>query len=762
VSRWERGQTTPGSYFRAKLCELFDKSAQELGLLGEPEIERQPSSPPPSDPPQTTSPVATQSSPFWSVPYPRNPFFTGREGILRQLHEALRCEQITLLSQFYALSGLGGIGKTQIALEYAYRYAGDYSAVFWISAETTESLMASFFALTSLLNLPEKEEREQQRVVAAVTSWLQAHDHWLLIFDNVEEVELVKKFVPCARHGALLFTSRRQALGIAAQILDVEQMTVEEGMRFLLLRSRRLAPTASLASLAPQEEEAARAIVTEMGSLPLALDQVGTYIEETQCSLEDYLQLYYQHQSRLLGRRGPYVQNHPASVITTLSLTFREVEQRNPIAAELLQLCAFLAPDAIPEELFTRGLLRSDKRLQTLEAAPLLLDEAIAVLRTSSLVHRDPLMKTLSLHRLVQAVLQDRFSAQEQRAWVGRIITALTHFFPEAEQVTFEHETWERCERLVSHVLHVARQTTSWEPAEGTLPALLFKTGVYLTERARYQEAEPLLRRALQIKEQVLGTEHVDVAVLLNQLGRLCCSQGSYTESEPLFERALQIREQALGPDHPLVAETLNGLAIQYAERGDYEKAAPFVQRALRIREQTLGADHLQVAEILNTFGCLYTFLGNYVEAGSALQRAMQIREKVLGAEHPLVSQSLTNLGRLYNEQGQYAAVEPVLRQALHSKEQALGVNHPGLTHTLNNLGFTYYKQGRYREAEPLWKRVVEIWEQRDGANHPHVAYALTNLGGLYVKQGKYAEAEQVLRKAQDIREHNLGTGQRV
>ncbi|MGH2479745.1 MAG: NB-ARC domain-containing protein, partial [Ktedonobacteraceae bacterium] len=203
------------------------------------------------------SPTAhDQQLPIWHMPHMRNPFFTGREHVLARLHQALHHEHAAVLSQSYALSGLGGIGKTQTALEYAHRYASDYTAIFWISAETTETLLASFTALAAVLDLPEKEEHEQKRVAAAVLRWLNSHDKWLLIFDNVEEVALAQDFLPTAHTGSLLFTSRRQALGITAQTLDLEIMTSEESRRFLLHRARLLDPTATLAQLPPTDEAA--------------------------------------------------------------------------------------------------------------------------------------------------------------------------------------------------------------------------------------------------------------------------------------------------------------------------------------------------------------------------------------------------------------------------------------------------------------------------------------------------------------------------
>ena len=405
ISRWERGETTPGPYFRAKLCELFGQKPQELDLLIEPAaVEAQ------SDPiPDNSSLPPEPPLPLWHVPHMRNPFFTGRENVLDRLHSALKHEHSALLSQSYALSGLGGIGKTQTAIEYAHRYAGEYAALFWISAETTENILSSFVAIANLLNLPEKEEREQERVAAAVIRWLNAHERWLLIFDNVEEIELVRGFLPTARTGSLLFTSRKQALGITAQTLDLEKMTPAEGTRFLLYRARLLNPTESLKQLAPTDETAVQEIVSLMDGLPLALDQAGAYIEATRCSLSDYLQLLQSSPQRLLDEREDHA-NHPLSVSKTFTLAFERLEQSNMLAAELLTVCAFLAPEAIPETFFSEGAAQLGPAFESLATDPLQFHAAIRALLAYSLLQRDATTHTLTVHRLVQAVLKDRKS----------------------------------------------------------------------------------------------------------------------------------------------------------------------------------------------------------------------------------------------------------------------------------------------------------------------------------------------------------------
>jgi TIR domain/NB-ARC domain len=291
----------------------------------------------------------------WNIPYPRNPFFLGRETELLQVRRHLHTGEATALSQPQAISGLGGIGKTQLALEYAYRYHQDYQAVLWAGAESTEALVSSYVSIASLLRLPEREAKEQDITVRAVKTWLLNHRGWLLILDNADELTLLPDFLPPSLGGHLLLTTRAAATGRLAHRLEIETLLPEQGALFLLRRSGLIAPDAPLEQALLQERELVLQISQELGGLPLALDQAGAYLEETGTNLSSYWQIYQQHRADLLQQRGGRVADHPAPVATTWSLSFGRVEEKNPAAADLLKMSAFLSPDAIPEEILAAG-----------------------------------------------------------------------------------------------------------------------------------------------------------------------------------------------------------------------------------------------------------------------------------------------------------------------------------------------------------------------------------------------------------------------
>ena len=365
------------------------------------------------------------------------------------------------LTQPFAISGLGGIGKTQLALEYAYRYRQDYHAVLWGRADTREALISTFVTIASLLGLSQKDEKDQMVIVEAVRTWLKDRSTWLLILDNADELALVKEFLPLAFRGHLLLTTRTQMMGGLACKFEVEVMQPEIGTLLLLRRSGRLALEDPLEKAPSVERVEAKELTQELGGLPLALDQAGAYIDETQCSFANYLQVYQTHHKELFARRGLQSTNYPDSVATTWSLSFQKVEQANPAAAELLRFCAYLSPDAIPEEILTKGALEVGDVVAPVAADAFLLNDAI-VPRAYSLIARDPQALTLTIHRLVQAVLRDSMPTETQQQWMQRAVHVVEAAYPGPE-----FTNWPTIERLLptrSLVLPGSRKHRSRRP----------------------------------------------------------------------------------------------------------------------------------------------------------------------------------------------------------------------------------------------------------------------------------------------------------
>ncbi len=397
--------------------------------------------------PFVSFPPTSFEGPYWYVSHQRNPYFTGQEALLTQLHYQFGVNLSAASTRIQAISGLGGIGKTQIALEYAYRHRDAYRAVLCVNADTRESLVVDYVALAAFLGLPEQGAQDHRLAVEAIKRWLETHDQWLLILDNADDVALVREFLPGAGHGHILLTTRAAAQGSIAQGIEVQPMEEVEGTLFVLRRTKRLAPHVLLDQATPADRAAATALVQTLGGLPLALDQAGAYIEETGCGLSGYVQRYRTQHATLLQRRGRLVTGHPAPVATTWSLSFEKIEHANPAAADLLRLCAFLHPDAIPEEFITAGTTDLGSVLSGLAGNLIALDEAMETLHAYSLVRRNSETQTLSIHHLVQTVLRDAMPGDLQRQWAEQVVRAVQHVFPNPQEV----DNWYHCQRAILH-----------------------------------------------------------------------------------------------------------------------------------------------------------------------------------------------------------------------------------------------------------------------------------------------------------------------
>jgi tetratricopeptide (TPR) repeat protein/transcriptional regulator with XRE-family HTH domain len=754
IQRWERGHQQPGAYYRVKLCTLFGLSAQELGLV------ETSSSPPESISVAQAGSAPSQEIPLWTVPYARNPHFTGRDDLLQQLGRLLGAEQPgqpvsiqqAALTQRQAITGLGGIGKTQIAIEYAYRsrLQGRYRHTIWISAGSSETVLTSFVELAHLITPALVEvETNQRTIVAAVLRWFeQCMQPWLLIFDNADDLSLVQPYLPRWGNGSILLTTRAHAVGTIASSLEVDSMGVMEAMHLLLRRAHRFSASS------PEELDEAIMLVSELAQFPLAIDQAGAYIEETGCTLSTYRELYQTHWHALLSRRGRQATGYPESVATTWSLSFAQVARTNPAAAELLQLCALLAPDHIPEELLAEGAPYWPLALAEAVTNPLSFNQMLETLLAFSLVKRLSEDRMLSVHRLVQVVQMERMEAEAYHSWAQRLVRAMHALFP---QDTQDVANWPRCQRYLEQVeacdALIQRQHLLLPEAAD----LLDRAGTYVREHMWYTQAEPIYRRALAIREQHLGPEHPDTGTILHNLAILQRDAGNFVEAEQLYRRALAIREQHLGPEHPYTANAYSNLANLYLTQKRYREAEPLYRRALAIREHHFGPPDPASDDQLHTLANFYVTQGRYREAESLYQRILVIREQRLGPLHYRTANILNNLAVLYLSQGRYAEAEPLYRRVLTMREQQFGPTHPHTATSLDHLATLERDRGNFVEAERFYQQALAIREQHLEPEHPTLADCLGGLARLYQKQGKMEQAEAMALRALGIHEQHLG-----
>jgi len=471
-----------------------------------------------------------------------------------------------------------------------------------------------------------------------------------------------------------------------------------------------------LTAAAPEQAEQARAIAREMGGLPLSLDIAGAVIKGTATSLVEFLQLYRAEEGRVLRQERDPNDPYEHSVAKVFALAFRQVatpeDEREEAAvsaraaADLLRLCAFFAPDAVPLELILTDTAALGEDLQRALEHKIWRKKTIAKATRFSLLDANPQAQTYDMHREVQAVLRDEMDDETQRLWVGRGLQTLVEVFPNPN----DFATWGTCDLLLPHAQDCLRHGDRLKIETTAVAWLKNHTGYHLENRARYAEAEPLYVQALALSKKLLGEEHPDVATSLNNLAGLYYSQGRYAEAEPLFAQALALTKKLLGEEHPDVAGSVNNLAELYRVQGRYAEAEPL-----------------------------------YVQA-------LALWQKLLGEEHPNVATSMNNLALLYRAQRRYTEAEPVFVQTLALRKKLLGEAHPDVAQSLNNLAFLYHAQGRYAEAEPLYVQALALFEKTLGENHPHTSIARRNFERF---QSEKAAREAQQRNDKDDEVHD-------
>ncbi len=698
----------------------------------------------------------------WTIAHQSNRWFIGRNDILEHLYTVFHDENSPVP---LVLSGLSGIGKTQTAIEYAYRYRDSYQAVLWASAESLETLHSDFMEIARELNLPEMSVKDQKIVVLAVKRWLETNTRWLLILDNVSNLGEIQNVLPGNNKGHVLLTTQAQDTGGIAQRIEVTKMSADESALFLLRRAGKLAPGAPLTVATQEDQVSAEEIAIELlDGVPLALEQAGAYIEANKCSLSNYIDLYKKNNAELLKQYKGFVSKHPP-IATTLSLSIEQVEVANPAAADLLRICAFLYPDDIPLEIIAERTRDKDghtilgQKLYTCVADALKLNRAIEELLKFSLVQRNQASEnTLTIHRLVQTVLLTRMKNVDKTKnassrWAKRAVQAVSRTFCSVEVAA----NWHLCERYLPHAQRCAEHIKSEDMVFIEAAHLLHRTGLYLFERAQYLPAQEYLLRARRMYEQTVEVEEVEMANVLDSLGRLCAEQCKYDEASVLYEQALAILEQMSVQAPAALAHCLSHQALLYYNQGKYTEAEPIYLRALRMLEQVLGAEHIEVAVTLNYLAWLYYNLGQYDKTEALLERAHAILERHKAQEDPVMARTINAQAMLYRAKGEYEQAERYYLRALEIREKVLGQEHPDVATTLNDIAWLYRTQGRYQDAEELYQRVRAIREHVLGYEHLHLATTLNDIAVLYVDQGRYNEALALYQRALAIREHVLG-----
>jgi len=671
----------------------------------------------PLDSPPPPAPLPTDSR----MPYARNPMFVGREDDLRQLAVTLKAGDTAAIGQIAAATGLGGIGKTQLAVEFAHRY-GPYFAggVFWIGMASAESVPAEIAQCGGLGGLDLRPDfaalKLDEQVALVLAAWQSALPR-LLIFDNCEDPALLAQWRPPSGGSRVLITSRRAewepALNVRALSLDI--LTRAESLALL----RQFRPDAAEADL--------DAIAAELGDLPLALHLAGSYLA--------HYRRVVTPSSFLAELRGPKLLEHPAligkgaeysptshehHVARTFALSYERLNPDNAtdaLARRALARAACLAPgELIPRALLALTLELGDEKESTLQA-----EDALLRLTNVGLLEVED-DGALRLHRLLARFAQVMGVEASDLDAVEQVTVSEASRINEAGYPA-PLLTWQ------PHLRYVAEQAEERNSEQAG--AFFNNLGYHLRMVGDYVGAQTAIERALHIWERSSDPNHLLIAAAINNLGSILRTLGNYTEALVAHQRALHIVETTLGPHDPKVAIAVNNIGRVLQDLGEHTKARDAYERALHIDEVAFGLDHPNVAIRVNNLGRALHDLGEHAKAKVAFERALRILEHTLGPNHPKVAVVVNNLGRVLQDLGDYAQACTVFERALRIDEAAFGPNHPEVATDVNNLGHALKDLGDHAGACAAYKRALTIFERVFGSEHPYTRTVRRNLEAL-------------------------------
>ena len=638
---------------------------------------------------------------LWNIPA-RNPAFTGRDALLVAVRDRLAAGRSAVVQ---ALHGMGGVGKTQLAAEYAHRFAGHYDLAWWINAEQGGLIGDQMASLGHGLRcLPPGSGSDTGR--AAILAELRQRDRWLLIFDNAAAPADVMPWLP-GGSGHVLITSRERGWREVATPVDVDLLTRSESIEML----QRRIPVLSA-------DDADR-LAAELGDLPLALAQAAGFMSDTGTPVREYLSLLQTQATGLLDQAIPG--SYPQSLAAATVVTAARLAARDPAAAELASLCAFFAPEPVPADMFTAAAALLPGELAAHAADPLAWRQTLTQLAGQSLVRVDH--RGLQMHRLTQAILRDQLTIDAAAAIRGCTEAILVASDPGHPP---DPSTWDRWARLAPHVLAAGLAGTD-NPA---LRELARRVCWYLIERGDAQTPHDLMRSLHQQWRIRLGEDHEHTLMAAHYLAWALLELGRYADARDLNQQALRTRRRVLGKDHPDTLHSAHNLALDLRMLGEIQAARELDQDNLGRHQRLHGTDHPSTLRSANNLAADLRGLGEVGAARDLDRDTLERRRRVLGPDHPDTLYSAYNLAADLRELGEVGAARDLDRDTLERRRRVLGPDHPDTLYSAYNLAADLRELGEVAAARVLDRDTLERRRRVLGPEHPETLLSATNLVG--------------------------------
>ncbi|KAF3057719.1 hypothetical protein CFAM422_012261 [Trichoderma lentiforme] len=687
------------------------------------------------DPPQDRP-----RAPYWTVPFGRNKDFVGRESILDQLLDMIPPNADEDDCQQTVISGLGGVGKTQIALEAAFRVRNKYRDchVFWVPALNITTFENAYREIGQKLKIQTIENDQANIKLLVKTALSQSSDNWLLIIDNADDATLFGKntelsslsdFLPFNLKGSILFTTRNvevcQKLDVRKEnVIHLTEMNQSEATNMLQkgLNPHQMGDPQSLESL-----------LEFLTNLPLAIKQASAYMIKTGMAISRYLEYCRssdEHLIQLLSKNFDDRARYETSqnpIATTWMISFNAISRDNPLAVNYLQFMAFLAEKDIPKNI----LPPSHDELNVYEA--------IGTLKSYGFIIERERGDAYDMHRLVRLVMQNWMTRNkgELQTFITTLMRRLDVVIPYPK---FSNK--DICARYLPHAI-MALKFQDHTLDQLLRSRILQKAAVSLYYLGKFTDAKHMNQQAVDLHVGLLGDEHPDTFTIINFSLMIATCDGQGVEWEQISRKVVELRRRVVGAEHPDTLMGMHSLSYAFLKQGRYKEAEQMAREVLELRKRVSGAKHPNTLDSMYTLSVALSKLGLYKEAEQMGQQTLQLHLEVAGAENPKTLRSMYNLSTIFYGQGRYKEAEQMSRQLLELQEKVLGVEHPDALRSMYSLSISLYKQCRYKEAEQISRQLLELQEKVLGTEHPDALASSNLLSIILCKQDRHKEDDK-------------------
>ncbi|VUC33292.1 unnamed protein product [Clonostachys rosea] len=722
---------------------------------------------------------------YLTVPYIENPEFVGRSDILSRLQQQLHVGQSqgpVKPHSRVSLYGLGGIGKTQIALAYVYWLRENYPdiAVFWVHGGKAEQFHEAYASIARECNIPGYDDPKVD-MLRLVKQWLEQmfKNRWLMVIDNADDTEMffrsqqdrpsviatdsshrdynLGRYIPDCRHGSILVTTRNKQTGLklaqGKSLIEVGDMRNNESHLMLctILKDNQLS------------EHDTHLLSSKLEHIPLALAQAASFIQENSVPINEYIQLLDESDSELLSRLSESFvtvgrdSETPHAVTATWIISFELIKQRNILASNFLSFLCFFHWQAIPKDFvddYCDHMPLSDAGI--IPKAEI--TKALGILKAFSFISEDK-DRNMNMHRLVQLVTRKWLASRGTTAgFRQRALETVSALYPCGD----EYETQGRCLKLLPHASAILENSrcTGDDEMTACLARSPPSSESQSTDSRKRNATESGLANDSTEKRQRSDNSSEELRVkarLLHNMGEYFLYQGRLSKAEECQVEVMFILMEEEGKDNQSTFDSMLALASTYSRQGRWREAEKLRKQVMEDSRIQLGTDHPVTLGGMADLASTYSNQGRYKEAEKLQEQVMETRKIKLGADHPRTIRIMEDLARTWERQGRYKEAEKLQEQVMETRKIKLGVDHPRTIRTMADLAAIWERQDRYEEAEKLQVQVMEAHKIKLGENHPYTLASKNGLAMVWDRQGRYEEAEKLYLEVIEVYKIKLG-----